>query len=250
VERARRRTGRRQRSRVGRGDRSAKHRPTTLRERHDGPAEGAISPVRLKGQWPPSCPGSAASLAPRPSAGRRRSTSTPSRDCSSRSTPPPWLAGAIRALLFARVRRGAAALGTCRARRRGPDLQRRPRAARHDPRLQDRPGAGRSRRRGAVRARGRLICARSARCAPSAYLEATGIHRGAVFRRLRRGDTLTDQRLTDQSVNCRSGVELTVGGDPAQPPPRTPLDASSGALAPGSAISTGTVIRPSPYGRP
>jgi hypothetical protein len=40
------------------------------------------------------------------------------------------------------------------------------------------------------------ICARCARCAP--YLEATGIHRGPVFRRLRRGDTLTDQRLSDQ----------------------------------------------------
>jgi hypothetical protein len=31
-----------------------------------------------------------------------------------------------------------------------------------------------------------------------AYLEAAGIHRGPVFRRLRRGDTLTDQRLSDQ----------------------------------------------------
>jgi integrase len=33
-----------------------------------------------------------------------------------------------------------------------------------------------------------------------AYLQAAAIHRGAVFRRLRRGDTLTTQRLTGQSV--------------------------------------------------
>jgi site-specific recombinase XerD len=33
-----------------------------------------------------------------------------------------------------------------------------------------------------------------------AWLHAAGIHRGPVFRRMRRGDTLTEQRLTDQSV--------------------------------------------------
>ena len=33
-----------------------------------------------------------------------------------------------------------------------------------------------------------------------AWLHTAGIHRGAVFRRMRRGDTLTEQRLTDQSV--------------------------------------------------
>ncbi len=32
------------------------------------------------------------------------------------------------------------------------------------------------------------------------WLTAAGIHRGPVFRRIRRGDTLTEQRLTDQSV--------------------------------------------------
>ena len=32
------------------------------------------------------------------------------------------------------------------------------------------------------------------------YLEAAGIHRGPVFRRMRRGDTLTSERLSDQSV--------------------------------------------------
>jgi hypothetical protein len=32
------------------------------------------------------------------------------------------------------------------------------------------------------------------------YLEAAGIHRGPVFRQLRRGDNLTDRRLSDQSV--------------------------------------------------
>jgi integrase len=41
------------------------------------------------------------------------------------------------------------------------------------------------------------------RCAVRAlrrYLDAAGIHRGPVFRQLRRGDNLTDQRLSDQSV--------------------------------------------------
>jgi integrase len=33
-----------------------------------------------------------------------------------------------------------------------------------------------------------------------AWLETAEIHRGPVFRQMRRGDTLTDQRLTDQSV--------------------------------------------------
>jgi integrase len=47
-----------------------------------------------------------------------------------------------------------------------------------------------------ARARNDLCAVRTLR----AYLEAAGIHRGPVFRRLRRGDTLTDQRLSDQSV--------------------------------------------------
>ena len=41
------------------------------------------------------------------------------------------------------------------------------------------------------------------RCAVRAlrrYLDAAGIHRGPVFRQMRRGDKLTDQRLSDQSV--------------------------------------------------
>src|SRR5207249_91092 len=33
-----------------------------------------------------------------------------------------------------------------------------------------------------------------------AWLETAEIHRGPVFRQMRRGDTLTDQRLSDQSV--------------------------------------------------
>ena len=33
-----------------------------------------------------------------------------------------------------------------------------------------------------------------------AWLHAAGIHRGPVFRQMRRGDTLTDRRLSDQSV--------------------------------------------------
>ena len=33
-----------------------------------------------------------------------------------------------------------------------------------------------------------------------AWLQAAAIHRGPVFRQMRRGDTLTDRRLSDQSV--------------------------------------------------
>jgi integrase len=33
-----------------------------------------------------------------------------------------------------------------------------------------------------------------------AWLQAAGIHRGPMFRRMRRGDTVTEQRLSDQSV--------------------------------------------------
>jgi hypothetical protein len=33
-----------------------------------------------------------------------------------------------------------------------------------------------------------------------AWLEVADIHRGAVFRRMRRGDTVTEDRLSDQSV--------------------------------------------------
>jgi site-specific recombinase XerD len=43
----------------------------------------------------------------------------------------------------------------------------------------------------------------SNRCAVRAlqtWLETAGIHRGPVFRQMRRGDTLTDRRLSDQSV--------------------------------------------------
>jgi site-specific recombinase XerD len=48
-----------------------------------------------------------------------------------------------------------------------------------------------------ARARDSSLCAvRAART----WLEAAGIHRGPVFRQMRRGDTLTDQRLSDQSV--------------------------------------------------
>jgi site-specific recombinase XerD len=47
-------------------------------------------------------------------------------------------------------------------------------------------------------------CARARdRCAvraPQECLHAAAIHRGAVFRQMRRGDTLTDRRLSDQSV--------------------------------------------------
>jgi hypothetical protein len=32
-----------------------------------------------------------------------------------------------------------------------------------------------------------------------AWLQTAGMHRGPVFRQMRRGDMLTDQRLSDQS---------------------------------------------------
>jgi integrase len=48
-----------------------------------------------------------------------------------------------------------------------------------------------------ARARNPSLCAvRAART----WLDAGGIHRGPVFRQMRRGDTLTDQRLSEQSV--------------------------------------------------
>jgi site-specific recombinase XerD len=47
-----------------------------------------------------------------------------------------------------------------------------------------------------ARARDSLCAVRELR----AWLEAAGIHRGPVFRRMRRGDTLTGERLSDQSV--------------------------------------------------
>jgi site-specific recombinase XerD len=37
-------------------------------------------------------------------------------------------------------------------------------------------------------------------CALQAWLQAAGIHRGPVFRQMRRGDTVTAERLSDQSV--------------------------------------------------
>ena len=47
-----------------------------------------------------------------------------------------------------------------------------------------------------ARARGSLCAVKELR----AWLEAAGIYRGPVFRRMRRGDTVTDERLSDQSV--------------------------------------------------
>jgi integrase len=47
-----------------------------------------------------------------------------------------------------------------------------------------------------ARAENDLCAVRSLR----AWLEAAGIHHGPVFRRMRRGDNATDDRLTDQSV--------------------------------------------------
>jgi integrase len=35
---------------------------------------------------------------------------------------------------------------------------------------------------------------------PQEWLQAAAIHSGPVFRQMRRGDTLTDRRLSDQSV--------------------------------------------------
>jgi site-specific recombinase XerD len=53
------------------------------------------------------------------------------------------------------------------------------------------------------------------RCAVRAlrrYLDAAGIHRGPVFRQMRRGDTLTDRRLSDQSVALIVKKRATAAG--------------------------------------
>ena len=57
------------------------------------------------------------------------------------------------------------------------------------------------------------------RCAVRAlrrYLDAAGIHRGPVFRQLRRGDNLTDQRLSDQSVALIVKRRATAAGVPPE----------------------------------
>ena len=135
-----------------------------------------------------------------------------------------------RALLLPRVRRGAAALRARHPGRRGPGLRRLPRTAGQrsaPPRPDQEPG--RRRGRGAVRARGKQrvrgahACARCARCAPTSM--RLGIHRGPVFRRLRRGDTLTPtkRRLLDQSValivkrRARAPTHRSAGFPPRPP---------------------------------
>ena len=95
------------------------------------------------------------------------------------------------------VRRRAGALRARRARRRGPGVRRAPRTAGHDPLLQDPIGAGRNAGGGCRTRAGDNLC--PVRGLP-AYLEAAGIHRGAVYRRMRRGDALTTERLSDQSI--------------------------------------------------
>ena len=60
------------------------------------------------------------------------------------------------------------------------------------------------------------------RCAVRAlrrYLDAAGIHRGPVFRQLRRGDNLTDRRLSDQSVAL---IVKRRARPPASPPSCSP----------------------------
>ena len=58
---------------------------------------------------------------------------------------------------------------------------------------------------------------RCAVCAVRHYLEATGIDRGPVFRRMRRGDNLTDGRLSDQSVALIVKRRAEAAGVPATP---------------------------------
>jgi hypothetical protein len=48
------------------------------------------------------------------------------------------------------------------------------------------------------------------------YLDAAGIHRGPLFRQLRRGDHLTDQRLSDQSVALIVKRRATAVGVPPE----------------------------------
>ena len=81
------------------------------------------------------------------------------------------------------------------------------------PRIKDRPGAGRN-PRAVSYARVRNRCAVGA---VQTWLQAAGIHRGAVFRQMRRGDTLTDRRLSDQSVALIvKRRALSAGVDPAK----------------------------------
>ncbi|MGZ4288790.1 MAG: tyrosine-type recombinase/integrase [Solirubrobacteraceae bacterium] len=93
------------------------------------------------------------------------------------------------------------------------------------------------------------------RCAVRAlarYLDAAGIHRGPVFRQLRRGDNLTDQRLSDQSVALIVKRRAIAAGVPPScspatrcapdTPPRPQPPASRSARSP---TSPGTATCPS-----
>ena len=102
---------------------------------------------------------------------------------------------------------------------------------RADRRLKDRPGASRNASRGPVRARERQMRG------PGVARLAAGasIHRGSVFRRMRRGETLTTERLSDQSValiikrraqgpracppRCCPDTRCAPGTSPPPPPP-------------------------------
>ena len=54
-----------------------------------------------------------------------------------------------------------------------------------------------------------------------AWLEAAAIHRGPVFRQMRRGDKLTDRRLTDQSVALIVKRRAQAAGVPPSSSPGT-----------------------------
>ena len=179
--------------------RSSPPRPTASSGRSRSPAARRRSPPRTAPRITPtratpapsprSCPGSAASTAPsRVAPGRAagaRPAGAPDRADRHRHARRTARSGAA----AARVRRRAAPLRARRPRRRGPRLRRRARAkltigkSKTD---QERAGAqvavpyARARDRCAVRAL-------------QAWLHAAGIHRGPVFRRMRRGDTLTDR---------------------------------------------------------
>ena len=93
---------------------------------------------------PRSCPGSAASTAPRPRAGPRRSTSTRSRGCSSRSTPPRSPAGATGRCCCSGSPPRCAARSSSRSTSRTSSSTPRRGLLVTIRGIQDRPGAGRS----------------------------------------------------------------------------------------------------------
>jgi hypothetical protein len=75
------------------------------------------------------------------------------------------------------------------------------------------------------------------RCAVRAlrrYIDAAGIHRGPVLRQMRRGDNLTDHRLSDQSVALIVKRRAIAAGVPPNCSPATPRSPATPTRPPAS----------------